>query len=52
LAQPMQLPATPDFPHAGLRTVAFRSNAWPVAAALAGPPPLAAKQPPEAQTTS
>ncbi|WP_242434710.1 CaiB/BaiF CoA transferase family protein [Hymenobacter amundsenii] len=39
-AQPMLLPPTPTFPHSGLRTVAFRSTTWPVAASLAGPPAL------------
>ncbi|MBT9393779.1 CoA transferase [Hymenobacter sp. NST-14] len=37
-AQPMLLPPTASFPHPGLRTVAFRSSAWPVAAALLPPP--------------
>ncbi|TGD79912.1 CaiB/BaiF CoA transferase family protein [Hymenobacter wooponensis] len=37
-AQEMLLPATPEFPHQGLRTVAFRSNAWPVAKQLSAPP--------------
>jgi len=40
LAQPMLLPPAPGFPYAGVRTVAFRSSAWPVAAALSAPPPL------------
>ncbi|AII53152.1 CaiB/BaiF CoA transferase family protein [Hymenobacter sp. APR13] len=40
LARPMLLPPAPGFPYAGVRTVAFRSNAWPVAAALSAPPPL------------
>ncbi|UYZ63501.1 CaiB/BaiF CoA transferase family protein [Hymenobacter weizhouensis] len=40
-AQAMLLPPAPAFPHAGLRTVAFRSNAWPVAEQLLPPPPLA-----------
>jgi crotonobetainyl-CoA:carnitine CoA-transferase CaiB-like acyl-CoA transferase len=39
-AQEMLLPATPEFPHQGLRTVAFRSNAWPVAEQLPAPPAL------------
>lgn len=39
-AAPMLLPATPEFPHAGLRTVAFRSSAWPVADHLLPPPAL------------
>lgn len=38
-AQPMLLPPVlPQFPYSGLRTVAFRSSAWPVAAALSAPP--------------
>ncbi|WP_257883313.1 CaiB/BaiF CoA-transferase family protein [Hymenobacter sp. DG01] len=37
-AAPMLLPATPEFPHAGLRTVAFWSNTWPVAERLLPPP--------------
>jgi crotonobetainyl-CoA:carnitine CoA-transferase CaiB-like acyl-CoA transferase len=38
-AQPMLLPPTlPDFPHPGLRTVAFRSSTWPVAGTLMAPP--------------
>ncbi|WP_229725036.1 CaiB/BaiF CoA transferase family protein [Hymenobacter baengnokdamensis] len=42
-AQTMLLPpAPPYFPYAGLRTVAFRSSAWPAVGALDGPPPLAA----------
>ncbi|MBC6698226.1 CoA transferase [Hymenobacter sp. BT190] len=44
LAQTMLLPPAPGFPHAGMRTVAFRSNAWPVVAALSAPPPLAGTQ--------
>jgi crotonobetainyl-CoA:carnitine CoA-transferase CaiB-like acyl-CoA transferase len=40
LAQPMLLPPAPGFPYAGVRTVAFRSSAWPVAASLSAPPPL------------
>ncbi|SET56196.1 CaiB/BaiF CoA transferase family protein [Hymenobacter actinosclerus] len=47
LAQPaaraMLLPPTAGFPHAGLRTVAFRSSAWAVAATLPGPPALGAR---------
>ncbi|TYZ07442.1 CoA transferase [Hymenobacter lutimineralis] len=39
-AQAMLLPATPEFAHQGLRTVAFRSPAWPTAAVLPAPPPL------------
>ena len=39
-AQAMLLPATADFPHPGLRTVAFQSNQWPRAAALSAPPAL------------
>ncbi|GAB2793274.1 crotonobetainyl-CoA:carnitine CoA-transferase CaiB-like acyl-CoA transferase [Hymenobacter luteus] len=39
-AAAMLLPATPEFAHPGLRTVAFRSNAWPVAAHLLPPPAL------------
>ncbi|WP_246010561.1 CaiB/BaiF CoA transferase family protein [Hymenobacter perfusus] len=38
LARPMLLPPAPGFPYAGVRTVAFRSSAWPVAAALSAPP--------------
>ena len=40
-AQGMLLPAQPEFPHPGVRTVAFRSPGWPVAAVVAAPPPLA-----------
>lgn len=47
LAQPMMLPPTPSFLHAGVRTVAFRSNAWPVAASLSAPPPLVECPPPK-----
>jgi crotonobetainyl-CoA:carnitine CoA-transferase CaiB-like acyl-CoA transferase len=36
-AQDMLLPATAEFPHQGLRTVAFRSDAWPVRAVLPAP---------------
>jgi len=44
-AQPMLLPApSRQFPYQGLRTVAFRSNTWPVAAQLSAPPPLAEEQ--------
>ncbi|MBG8555673.1 CaiB/BaiF CoA transferase family protein [Hymenobacter guriensis] len=39
-AQPMLLPPTAEFPHAGLRTVAFRSSAWPTVVALTAPPLL------------
>jgi crotonobetainyl-CoA:carnitine CoA-transferase CaiB-like acyl-CoA transferase len=40
-AQAMLLPAqAPQFPYAGLRTVAFRSSEWPVAARLSEPPEL------------
>ncbi|MCC2546786.1 CoA transferase [Hymenobacter sp. BT175] len=39
-AEAMLLPATPDFPYPGLRTVAFHSSDWPVVPALAGPPRL------------
>jgi crotonobetainyl-CoA:carnitine CoA-transferase CaiB-like acyl-CoA transferase len=39
-AQRMLLPATAECPHAGLRTVAFQSPAWPVAPALSAPPHL------------
>jgi crotonobetainyl-CoA:carnitine CoA-transferase CaiB-like acyl-CoA transferase len=40
-AQAMLLPpARPGFPYAGLRTVAFRSSAWPVAGSLTAPPAL------------
>ncbi|RTQ47894.1 CoA transferase [Hymenobacter gummosus] len=46
LSQPsaaaMLLPATTDFPHPGLRTVAFRSPHWATAAGLAAPPTLGA----------
>ncbi|MDJ0366958.1 CoA transferase [Hymenobacter sp. H14-R3] len=46
-AQPMLLPpGPPQFPYPGLRTVAFRSSAWPVAAALSAPPE---QQAPDAQ---
>lgn len=38
LAQPMLLPPAPPFPTLGLRTVAFRSSAWPTAAGLSAPP--------------
>jgi crotonobetainyl-CoA:carnitine CoA-transferase CaiB-like acyl-CoA transferase len=39
IAQAMLLPPQPpQFPGAGLRTVAFRSSAWPVAAGLSAPP--------------
>ncbi|SHL10212.1 CaiB/BaiF CoA transferase family protein [Hymenobacter psychrotolerans] len=37
-ARDMLLPPQPAFPHRGLRTVAFRSPAWPVAAEVAAPP--------------
>jgi crotonobetainyl-CoA:carnitine CoA-transferase CaiB-like acyl-CoA transferase len=38
-ALPMLLPpAGPQFPYAGVRTVAFRSPAWPVVARLSAPP--------------
>jgi len=41
-AQGMLLPAPGGaFPYQGLRTVAFRSTAWPRAAQLSAPPPLA-----------
>lgn len=43
-AQAMLLPATTEFPHQGLRTVAFRSNTWPQAERLA-PPPGIGKRP-------
>ncbi|MBO0360087.1 CoA transferase [Hymenobacter sp. BT186] len=39
-AQNMLLPPTTEFPHAGLRTVAFRSNQWPQAERLSAPPTL------------
>ncbi|SDY33094.1 CaiB/BaiF CoA transferase family protein [Hymenobacter psychrophilus] len=39
-APAMLLPPTADFPHSGLRTVAFRSSTWPVAEVLPGPPRL------------
>ena len=42
-AQAMLLPPVPpQFPYAGLRTVAFRSSAWPVAGGLGAPPELPA----------
>ncbi|MBC6989232.1 CaiB/BaiF CoA transferase family protein [Hymenobacter sp. BT491] len=37
-AQHMLLPPCAAFPYSGLRTVAFRSNAWPVMPALSAPP--------------
>ncbi|MCA8831173.1 CaiB/BaiF CoA transferase family protein [Hymenobacter pini] len=40
LAQPMLLPVAPGVSYQGLRTVAFRSNTWPVAGQLPAPPPL------------
>jgi crotonobetainyl-CoA:carnitine CoA-transferase CaiB-like acyl-CoA transferase len=44
-AQAMLLPAQgPQFPYAGLRTVAFRSSAWPVVAQLTTPPGLAPEE--------
>ncbi|RSK49062.1 CoA transferase [Hymenobacter rigui] len=39
-AQAMLLPAAAGFVWPGLRTVAFRSNSWPVAGQLLAPPPL------------
>lgn len=42
-AQAMLLPPPAEFGHAGLRTVAFRSDAWPVAAQLGAPPQLPAQ---------
>ena len=39
-ARGMLLPPQPEFPHAGLRTVAFRSSSWPLANSLAAPPKL------------
>ncbi len=43
LAQAMLLPPVlPQFPYAGVRTVAFRSSAWPVASGLSAPPELGA----------
>jgi len=39
-ARAMLLPPAADFPYPGLRTVAFRSSAWPTAASLLPPPPL------------
>ncbi|RYU78501.1 CoA transferase [Hymenobacter persicinus] len=39
-AQAMLLPPAAGFAHPGLRTVAFRSPQWPVAAALPAPPRL------------
>jgi crotonobetainyl-CoA:carnitine CoA-transferase CaiB-like acyl-CoA transferase len=44
LAEPMILPPTADFPHAGLRTVAFHSSTWAPAPVLAGPPHLGEHQ--------
>jgi crotonobetainyl-CoA:carnitine CoA-transferase CaiB-like acyl-CoA transferase len=38
LAQPMLLPPASSFPALGLRTVAFRSSAWPTVAGLSAPP--------------
>jgi crotonobetainyl-CoA:carnitine CoA-transferase CaiB-like acyl-CoA transferase len=39
LAQAMLLPpGSPQFPYAGLRTVAFRSSGWPVVSSLGAPP--------------
>jgi len=44
-AQRMLLPAPGrEFPYQGLRTVAFRSSAWPVVAQVAPPPSLAQEQ--------
>ncbi|QIL77950.1 CoA transferase [Hymenobacter sp. HDW8] len=40
----MILPPTADFPHPGLRTVAFQSYTWQCAAALTSPPHLAQHQ--------
>jgi crotonobetainyl-CoA:carnitine CoA-transferase CaiB-like acyl-CoA transferase len=43
-AQGMLLPSqSRQFPYQGLRTVAFRSNGWPLAAHLAEPPRLASE---------
>ena len=42
-AQAQLLPPAPEFPHSGLRTVAFRASAWAVQAALSGPPALGAQ---------
>jgi crotonobetainyl-CoA:carnitine CoA-transferase CaiB-like acyl-CoA transferase len=40
-AQGMLLPApSRQFPYQGVRTVAFRSSTWPLAAQLAAPPAL------------
>lgn len=39
-ARAMLLPPAADFPYPGLRTVAFRSSAWPTAASLLPPLPL------------
>jgi crotonobetainyl-CoA:carnitine CoA-transferase CaiB-like acyl-CoA transferase len=39
-AQEMLLPAATEFPHTGLRTVAFRSNQWPTVEQLSAPPAL------------
>ncbi|WP_045687335.1 CaiB/BaiF CoA transferase family protein [Hymenobacter sp. AT01-02] len=41
-AHSMLLPASPEFPHPGLRTVAFHSSAWPRATHLPPPPHLGA----------
>ncbi|RAK62978.1 CoA transferase [Hymenobacter edaphi] len=41
-AAAMLLPPAAEFPHPGLRTVAFRSPQWPVVTALAAPPGLGA----------
>ncbi|MBT2557182.1 CoA transferase [Hymenobacter sp. ISL-91] len=42
-ARSMLLPPTAGFPHPGLRTVAFRSSAWPVTDALPRPPILGSR---------
>ena len=39
-AQAMLLPGLPQFPYLGLRTVAFRSSAWPVVSGLSAPPEM------------
>ncbi|MBC6605213.1 CoA transferase [Hymenobacter sp. BT188] len=43
-AERMILPPTADFPHSGLRTVAFQSSTWEPVPALASPPHLAQHQ--------
>lgn len=41
----MRLPAAPGFAAEGLRTVAFRSPQWPVAAPVSTPPGLGSSDP-------